>query len=199
MRRIRAITTLAAAVAALALPAAAAADWHDVVRDCADDGKLDRHYQDGDLKDAGKKMPTDIREYTDCEAVIDAAREHGGTDPTGGAAGGGGGAGGGDAPGSDPGARTKSGATGGSAADVSALKTDTDQARRSRPSIQAGGRSVTPASSGLNDVAGAANELPPSLVVAIALLAGLCAVGGVIAARRRWPALVRAPLRLIRR
>jgi VIT1/CCC1 family predicted Fe2+/Mn2+ transporter len=58
---------------------------------------------------------------------------------------------------------------------------------------------VAPASSDLNKVSGAANALPASLVVAIALLAGLGAVGGAVAARRRWPVIVRAPLRLIRR
>jgi hypothetical protein len=196
MRRICAIATLAAA---LVLPTAASADWRDVIRDCADDGKLDRHYSDGDLDQAGKRMPTDIREYTGCQDVIAAARQNGGTDPTNGAGGGGPGGGGGTPPSSDPGATTKSGARGGSAADVSALRTDTAQAKRSKPAIQAGGQTVTPASSGLNGVAGAANELPVSLVVAIALLAGLCAVGGAVAARRRWPVLVRAPLRLIRR
>jgi hypothetical protein len=196
MHGIRAIAPLVAALAALALPAAASADWHDVIQDCADDGKLDRHYSDGDLSQADKKIPTDINEYTDCRAVIAAARRTGGKGSSNGpGAGTGGGAGGSD----DPGATTPSGAKGGSAADVAALRTDTEQARRSKPSIQAGGGTVTPASSGLNNVSGAANELPASLIVAIALLAGLCAVGGVVAARRRWPALVRAPLRLIRR
>jgi hypothetical protein len=202
MRRISAITTLAAALLALALPAAAGADWRDVIRDCADDGKLDRHYSDRDLNDAGKKMPTDIREYTGCADTIDAARQNGGNDPTGGAAGSGGpgGVGGGGAPpSSDPGATTKSGATGGSASDVSALRTDTERAKRSRPAIQAGGQTVTPASTGLNGVAGAANALPASLVLAIVLLAALCGVGGAVAARRHWPAILRAPLRLIRR
>lgn len=202
MRRITAIATL---VTALALPAAALASTDDVIRDCADDGKLDRHYDSDTLKDAGDNLPDDIREYTDCQAVINAARRDaagGGPGAGGGTGGGGGGGTGGNGGGplsTDPGATTKSGATGRSAAEVSALRTDTAQARRSRPSIVAGGQTVTPASSGLNDVAGAANELPASLVLAIALLAGLCAVGGALAARRRWPVLVRAPLRLIRR
>jgi hypothetical protein len=197
MRRICAIATLAAA---LVLPTAASADWRDVVRDCSDDGKFQHQYSHNDLKQARDNLPTDINEYTDCGGMIDKALA-GGTDPTSGngSGAGPGGGGGGTPPSSDPGATTKSGARGGSAADVSALRTDTAQAKRSKPAIQAGGQTVTPASSGLNGVAGAANELPVSLVVAIALLAGLCAVGGAVAARRRWPVLVRAPLRLIRR
>ena len=202
MNRLRAIAILSAALLALVLPAAASAkDWEPVVQDCADDGKLDRRYDPDQLKGADEHMPTDIREYTDCEAVIAAARRNGGTGSSNGpgANGGAGGSGGAGGAGGDPAATTPSGASGGSAADVAALKTDTESARRTRPSIDAGGRTVAPASSGLNDVAGAANALPASLIVAIALLAGLCAVGGVVAARRRLPALVRAPLRLIRR
>jgi hypothetical protein len=203
MHRHRAMATLAVALLALALPAAASADWERVIQDCADDGALDRHYDDDELDEADKRMPSDINEYTDCRAVIRAARNNGGSGSSNGpgasgGAGGAGGSGGGGA-GGDPGSTTPSGAKGGSAADVAALRTDTESARRSKPSIQADGRTVTPASSGLNDVAGAANALPASLIVAIALLAGLCAAGGAVAARRRWPDLVRAPLRLIRR
>ncbi|MFL5780652.1 MAG: hypothetical protein ACJ760_05000 [Thermoleophilaceae bacterium] len=204
MRRISAIAAVAAACAAFAAPAAASAGGDQVIRDCADDGKLDRHYSPRDLNDANSSLPTDIREYTDCEAVIAAARRDAGgsggsgTGDTGSGPGGGTGGGGG-APSSDPAATTKSGATGHSPADVSALRTETQQAKHSSPSIQAGGGTVTPASSGLDHVAGAANEMPASLIVAIALLAGLCAVGGVVAARRRWPVIARAPLRLIRR
>jgi hypothetical protein len=199
MNRLRATIALATALLALALPAAAGADWQQVVQDCADDGKLDRQYQPGELSDADKRMPTDIREYTDCEAVIAAARRNGGSGSSNGPGADGGTGGSGGAPGGDPAAKTPSGAQGGSAADVAALKTDTESARRSKPSIQAGGQPVAPASSGLDDVAGAANALPASLIVAIALLAGLCAVGGAVAGRRRLPALVRAPLRLVRR
>jgi hypothetical protein len=65
--------------------------------------------------------------------------------------------------------------------------------------VAANGQTLTPASSGLNKVAGAANSLPAPLVAAIAAIALLCLVGGVAAGWRRWPALLRAPLRLIRR
>ena len=201
MRRICAIAAVAAACAAFVAPAAASAGGDQVIRDCADDGKLDRHYNNDDLNDANNNLPTDIREYTDCEAVIAAARRDAGGGSGTGTGGGGTGTGGGSTspPSTDPAATTKSGATGRSAADVSALRTETQQAKHSRESIVAGGGTVTPASSGLNHVAGAANELPASLIVAIALFAGLCAVGGAVAARRRWSVIARAPLRLIRR
>jgi hypothetical protein len=200
MRRIRAIAPLVAALAALSAPAVAGADYHQVIRDCADDGKLDGHYQHGDLRDAQGHIPADINEYTDCKDVIAAALRDDGAGSSGGPGStGGGSASGGSAPSSDAGATTASGATGGSAADVAALKSDTARAQNGNPTVDAGGAAVSPVSSGIEHVAGVANALPASLVVAIAALAGLCAVGGAVAARRRWPALVRAPLRLFRR
>jgi hypothetical protein len=65
--------------------------------------------------------------------------------------------------------------------------------------VGAAGQTLVPASSGLDHVAGSANKLPVPLIVAILAIALLCAVGGIAAAWRRWPALLRAPLRLIRR
>ena len=50
-----------------------------------------------------------------------------------------------------------------------------------------------------DEVAGRLEEALASLIIAIAAVAALCAVGGVAAAWRRWPELARAPLRLIRR
>ena len=190
MARLRATTLLAAALAALALPASAAADYHRVIRDCAQDGKLDRHYSDGELNRARHHIPTDIAEYTDCKAVITAAMENGG---------GGSSTGAGSGSGSAGGVTTKSGAHAANAGDAAALKSETDRAGRSRPSVGAAGQNLTPASSGLNHAAGAANSLPLPLLVAFLAIALLCAVGGVAAAWRRWPALLRAPLRLIRR
>jgi hypothetical protein len=190
MSRIRTALPLAAALAALALPAAASADYHQVIKDCSDDGQFSRQYKHGDYNAARRHLPTDIREYTDCKAMIDAelAKFRGGS--------GGGGSGGGGVPG---GVSTPSGATASSPADVAALKGDIQRARRSRPSIQAGGQTISPASSGLGHAAGSANKLPLALLIAIVALAALCAAGGIAAAWRRWPALVRAPLRLIRR
>ena len=195
MGRIRHITALATALLALALPAAAGAGTDPVIHDCADDGKLDGNYSRGQLKHARGNLPTDIDEYTDCKALIDEAlgSPSSSTGPGGGGSGGGptGGAGGG------PGGAPATGAT--AAADQAALRDGIRRARDAKPSITAGGQTISPASSGLNHVAGAANRLPAPLLVAIALLAGLCAVGGSVAARRRLPGLLRAPQRLLRR
>lgn len=193
MARIRAITTLAAALLALALPASAAADYHRVIADCNRDGDLDRHYDNDELQQAHDNMPTDVAEYTDCREVIRAAMTNGGS----GSSTGGGGRGPGG--GGSGGVETDSGAHAANADDAAALKSATRNASKGRPSVGAGGQTLTPASSGLNKVAGAANSLPTALIVAIAAIAVLCLAGGIAAAWRRWPALLRAPLRLIRR
>ncbi|MEA2350919.1 MAG: hypothetical protein QOG41_455 [Thermoleophilaceae bacterium] len=189
MARIRATVTLAAALVALALPATAAADYHRVIRDCAQDGKLDRHYGNHELQQAHDNVPTDIAEYTDCKAVIAAAMTNGGSGSSTGPGSGGG----------SGGVTTDAGAHAASAGDAAALKSETSRAEKARPSVGAAGQTLVPASSGLDHVAGSANKLPVPLIVAILAIALLCAVGGIAAAWRRWPALLRAPLRLIRR
>jgi hypothetical protein len=52
------------AVLLLGLPAAARASGADVIRDCADDGKLDKPYTAKELQDAERNLPSDIDEYT---------------------------------------------------------------------------------------------------------------------------------------
>jgi hypothetical protein len=188
MRRIRHITLLATALTALAIPASASANWRAVVRDCADDSKLDHHYSHSDLKHAREHLPTDIKEYTDCESVIAAALR--------GESSGGGGPG----AGGNPALTTPPGATAGSPQDLSALRSERARGRGGHsPTVKVGGQALRPASSGLNHLTGAANSMPTPLLVAIAAVAALCAAGGIAAAWRRWPALVRAPLRLLRR
>jgi|1186.fasta_scaffold400631_2 hypothetical protein len=73
------------------LPAAAAlANGSTVVRDCTDDGVLQGHYSQKDLRDALASIPSDVDEYTNCRDVIRRAA-------FGGAGGGKGGGGGGNA------------------------------------------------------------------------------------------------------
>lgn len=207
MTRIRNTAPLLAALIALAVPASASADYHAVIQDCNQDGKLDRQYSHSDLNAARHHLPTDIAEYTDCRAVITAAlRAHtsgngnGNGNGGGGGGGSGSGAGGGGSGAANPAASPPSPAAAASPADVSALKAETARAGSGqRPSITAGGQTITPASSGVSHVADAANRLPLSLLIAILAIAALCAAGGVAAAWRRWPSVVRAPLRLFRR
>src|ERR671937_1024829 len=103
MRRIRGtFILLVATMALLALPGIAHASPEQVVRDCAQDGKLDHHYSLTDLKNAEKKLPTDVDEYTNCRDVINQAEVQGsggnGHGNAHGAAAGGGGSGGGSSP-----------------------------------------------------------------------------------------------------
>jgi len=193
VNRLLKIAALAATFAALAVPAAAAADYHEVIHDCAQDGKLDRHYSNRELQQARDNLPTDIKEYTDCYGVISAAMTNGGGGTsTGGGPRSAGGSGGGR------GAATPAGATG-THAGVASLNRDTQSLRNRKPSISLGGQAITPAAHGLDHVPGAANNLPLSLLLAIVAVAALCATGGAAAAWRHLPGLVRAPLRLIRR
>src|SRR4051794_41822681 len=91
-------------IALLLLPTAAAlASGGKVIRDCTDDGRLQGHYSQKDLRDALSSLPSDIDEYTDCRDVIRRAAfggaggsGGGGKGGSGGTGGGGGGGGGGE-------------------------------------------------------------------------------------------------------
>ena len=200
MRRLRYITAALAAlcVLAVAAPSALALDnrWEDVIRECYNTGQLDgTKYTKHALKEARRKIPTDIREYSDCLDLIDAAlaakaREHhnGGGGP-GGSAGGGG---------------TPPIPTGTGNADprnLQALHDTTDPPTSGGPpQVQIGNQRLSPATRGLIDTASLtdANSLPVPLIVALAALAAMAAVGAAAVLRQRGPQVLRA-LRLRRR
>jgi hypothetical protein len=82
----------------LLIPAAAYASGSAVIRDCTDDGRLEGHYTQRDLRDALSSIPSDVDEYTDCRDIIRRAAFSagaGGGSNSGGSNGGGGGAAGG--------------------------------------------------------------------------------------------------------
>jgi hypothetical protein len=188
------VALLAALLVALALPATASADYRDVIRDCAEDGRLDRSYSDGDLRRAEDNLPTDVDEYTDCREVIRAAREGGG-----GAGGGPGGGAGGITP-TDESLITDAGAVAASQEDLAALGDESNRYPGSNgPEIDVAGKPVKPGPNGVLDVATAANEVPPPLMAALIAVAALALAGGALLARRRWPQTLRAALRLFRR
>jgi hypothetical protein len=182
-------TLVLIAVLLLGLPAAAHASGADVIRDCADDGKLDKQYSPKELQDAERNLPSDIDEYTDCRAVIRAAL-HGGSGNPGG-------------PGPAGAILTPSGAVAASPADVAALTAiQDDSAKGKRHPIAIGGEKVTPGSAGLGGaLAGLAgsNGMPASLVAAIAALALLAVVTTYLAAREKLPLARRVALRIFRR
>jgi hypothetical protein len=164
----RLMTLVSAVVLALALPAIAAADGDDVIRDCAQDGDLDKQYSDEELEEAEENMPSDIDAYSSCREVIRQAQA-GGRGSTDNAVPGGGGATGGGGSSTDP---------GGTAGGARATPRDLEDLQRRQQEVQEG---ALPTSDDATLAAGAdAGEdsgLPAAALVAIALL-GLAAVGG---------------------
>jgi hypothetical protein len=177
------------AVLLLGLPAAAHASGADVIRDCADDGKLDKQYTQKELQDAERNLPSDIDEYTDCRQVIRSAL-HGGSGNPGG-------------PGPAGAIITASGAVAASAGDVNALTAvQNASVKGKRHPIAIGGDKVVPGSAGLTGaLAGLAgsNGMPASLMAAIAALLVLGIVTTYLAAREKLPLIRRAALRLFGR
>lgn len=169
------------ALAALALPASAAASANQVISDCAKDGKLDRKYSNAELRKARDTLPADLDEYSDCRDVIAAAIK-GGSDK-------GGGRGSPGVGGTDP--AGEAAARKDDAADLSALTQPGDE---QRPSLDVGGRTVEPGSNGLFDLASASNQLPLPLLLALILFCLLVLGGGLVVLRDRAPMLARHPL-----
>ena len=181
---------LVAGTALLSTPGVAQASPQQVIRDCAQDGKLDRHYSLGDLKNAEKKLPTDIDEYTNCRDVINQAEEQG----SGGTA-----HGSSHGPVSGAGGHNSGGGSGPSASpsDVQALNHAKGGGKA--PALSLHGEKVTPGSGGVFKTAGAANDVPMPVLLALIAVGLLTAAGGVVALRRRFPEVFGAALRLFRR
>jgi hypothetical protein len=176
--------TAIAAVLLLGLPAAAHASGADVIRDCAQDGVLNKHYSQKDLQNALNNLPSDINEYTDCASVIRAAMG-GGTGNTG----------------SPPpnGILTPSGAIAGSPADVQALDAVTAKAAKGKATaVKIGAVKLVPGNAGLSGVLGGlagSNGMPASLIAAIACLLVLAVVVGYLAVREKVPHVSRLAAR----
>jgi hypothetical protein len=189
----RGIRTSVALVAVLALgavglPAFAQASSDDVIKDCAQDGKLDKHYSQRELRKAEQNLPSDIDEYTDCRSVIRAAMG-GGSGSTGAAP--------------PNGIVTASGAVAGSPEDVAALEQLTAGAAKGKhPHVSVGGKQLVPGNAGLSGVLSGlqgANGMPTSLVLAIAALVILAIVTAYLAAREKVPLVRRVALRVLGR
>jgi hypothetical protein len=150
-----------------------------VLRDCITDGKLDHKYSNSELRKARDNLPADSDEYSDCGDIIAGAIKGGsnrgsgagspgvgGTDPAGEAA-----------------ARTH---------DAKRLTAIADS--KHAPSVDVGGTSLAPDSSGFFNLAGAANDVPLPLLLALILLSLFAMASGLAALRERVPALARLPL-----
>ena len=162
MRR-RAVTTLIAAFACvLAYGTVAHASAIGVIRDCSEDGKLDRHYSQHDLSKALDKLPSDIDEYTDCRSVIRAAQLSGAHKGGGGAA--------------------------ASAPPSAAENKQLDQARKSPGPLEIGGKRLQPGAAGAPfAAAGLGTDLPTPILIVLVMLALAMIAGAGFAAQRRWP------------
>jgi hypothetical protein len=165
----RLMTLVSAIVLALAVPAIAVADGNDVIRDCNQDGDLDKQYSDEELEEAEENMPSDIDAYSSCREVIRQAQAggRGNTDNSGSSDGAGGTAGGG-------GSSTGGGPAGGARAKPS----DLNELHRREQEVKEGALPTTDdAALAAGADAGDDSGLPAAALVAIALL-GLAAVGG---------------------
>ena len=200
MIRLRYILLSLAAVCVLAFaapPAFAAQNnnWEDVIRECYNTGKLTHgRYSRRALERARRELPSDIAEYSDCEAEINDAlqaltRRNGG------------GRSGAAPPPVQP-ATTPSGAIG-DQRDIDALNRETDPKTRTKvpPQVTVGSDKLSPSTSGLLNAAQRtdANALPLPLILALAGLAAMALLGGTAVLRQRWPQARRAALRLLRR
>jgi len=177
MTRVLKTLIVLAALAAVAVPVASAS-YKSVIKDCAEDGVLDKKYSQAELKKAKKKLPSDLDEYSDCREVIGAAI--GGAGKQGG--GGGGGTGGGATLPSAPAARAQD------ERELDSIVTG------KKPKVKVGDQTVAPGKNGLFRPASAENGMPLPLLLALIAM-GVVALGGALfALRRRIPALAKIPL-----
>ncbi len=178
---------IAAGTTMLASPDVALASPQAVIRDCAQDGKLDQHYSLSDLKNAEKKLPTDVDEYTNCRDVINQAEVQGsGGKSNGKSHGGGGGA-------------ASGGGGGGSQASASDVRALAHAKSSGAKPLSLHGEKVLPGSGGVFKTAGAANGLPMPVLLALIAVVALTAAGGLVALKRRFPEVFGAALRILRR
>jgi hypothetical protein len=178
---------LLTALGVFALPAVAQAD---PVSDCAGDGDLDKRYSNEQLRDALDNIPGDLDEYSNCREVFKGAISSGSdkhNDASGAASGGGGGSsgGGGSISADEQQAQVK---------DNAELEAITGDANDAKPEVNVGGEQLEPEPDGLFDLAGASNGVPAPLLVALIAIGVLAILGGVVALRKRVPALGRIPL-----
>jgi hypothetical protein len=183
----RVIKTLIVLVAlfALAVPAAHA-NYRDVIKDCAQDGTLDKKYSDSDLMKAKKNLPADVNEYSDCREVIGAAIGGAGKHEGGGKSGGGGGGGG----------AASSGGSGGAHASGGKDQQDLNKIVHGgahKPKVKVGDQVVTPGKNGLFSTTSAQNGLPLPLLLALIAMAIVALGGGMYALRKRIPAFAKVP------
>ena len=189
------VVALAALCALGATAPAAFADYHAVIRECYNTGQLPAgKYSRHDLLQARHHLPSDIKEYSDCEDLINSALAAGNKRP-----GSGGGGGGVVPPPGSPAFKTPSGAQASSQDELNALNQATKPGPR--PQIAVAGSKLSPSTGGVINAAKTsdANSLPLPLLLSLIALATMAVLGGTSVLRGHWPQIRRAPLRLLRR
>ena len=152
----------------LAPPSAALASGAQVLKDCAQgNGGLSRKYSEKDYEQALKQMPSDLREYSDCESIIRRAMLGVQTPHT-------------------PGATSRNPLGGTSPQEVAQAKKDIASALKSGAAPQRIGTSlVTPGALSYHKVSAAVTNLPKPLlvVVVLALIGTGMTVGRLVRSR----------------
>ena len=188
----------ALAVVAATAPVAVAANYHDAIRDCNDDGVLQGRYTLHTLRQARSHLPASLREYSDCSDVLARAIAAAGRPGSGGSAGGG------TAPPlGNPALTTGSGAIAPNIQQKQALEQQAKLSTNDRPptEVSVGGHKVLPGTASLasSAVHASPNDLPGPLLIALIVLAATAALASALVMRYRWPETRRVALRILRR
>jgi hypothetical protein len=189
---------VALALLAVLAPSALAANYHDAIRDCNDDGVLQGRYTPHTLRQARHHLPQSLREYSDCEDVLARALAAAAKPGSGGTGGGN------PTPAlGNPALTTGSGAIASNAGEKSALE---NQAKKSTSDvaptgISVGGHRIEPGTAGLstNAVRASPNDLPTPLIAALIALAVMGLLAGWQLWRHGWPETRDVALRILRR
>jgi hypothetical protein len=138
-----------------------------VIRDCSEDGALDRHYSQRELAGALDTLPSDLDEYTDCRSVIRRAQL----------------AGAGGKEKRRPGVLDRVDRTKPPSVDE---QQSIDKAARSRGPVHVGGTPIEPGATGAR-LSGLGTKIPTFVLLALIALGTATLWGSAFAARRRWP------------
>jgi len=168
----------------LAFPALAQASPDDVLRDCAADGSVDGKHSNKDKRAALRKMPGEMKEYTDCEAEISSSLAKRANSSGGGEGGAAGGSGGGFNPDTDGDGVV-------SPAERIAAEKRKSELAQAATERQLGDRQTDPAQAGSLESGDSTGGLSlPAILALVALL--LIALGaGLYALWRRNPEFMR--------
>jgi hypothetical protein len=139
-----------------------------VIRDCSEDGKLDRHYSQHELAKALDTLPSDIDEYTDCRTVIRHAQLNGARGRRG--------------------KQADAALAGGGSPPSAHERRDLEAARAKPGSVKIGGKTVTPGETGnAFEAAGLGTDIPLLMLIALIGTAAAMLWGVGFASMRRWP------------